>query len=315
MRFLHYAIAQASYLAGGGHYVRGGSQALSEQLAALIVKAGGSLESGREADTLLIDNGCVVGVSHRARNGDDRHSERTSLVFGNAAPQVLADMLPDDRRAAFLAPYATRRPSISLWTISLGLHRPPGEFGVRHYATFIFPDWMRNLAQMREAATAMAGSPGKRIPPYVFVDYSQIDSGLNKTGQTLVSFCGIDKLENWTQHSPEANKVRKEKWIDCMIADINRQFPGIPGAVVHQEMSTAETMQRYLNTPGGAVYGFAPEEALGQTIMQGPRTSIDGLWLASAYAGSGGGFTGSMIGGARAAREAMREFNPSRRVG
>lgn len=92
-----------------------------------------------------------------------------------------------------------------------------------------------------------------------------------------------------------------------MIADIDRQFPGIAGAVAHREMSTAETMQRYLNTPGGAVYGFAPEGTLGQTLKQGPRTTIDGLWLASAYA-VGGGFTGSMIGGAQAARQAMLEF-------
>jgi all-trans-retinol 13,14-reductase len=309
MQFLRYAIPQASYLAGGGRYVRGGSQALSDQLVALIMRAGGILESGREADTLLIDSGAIVGVGHRARNGNDRRLDRAPLVFGNAAPQMLAGMLPEDRRAAFLVPYAARRPSISLWTVSLGLNRPAREFGVRRYSTFIIPDWIRSLAQMRAAAAVMGGPPGERMPPYVFVDYSQIDSGLNETGPSLASFCGADRLENWAQHDPEAVKARKEKWIDYLITDINRQFPGIADAVVHREMSTAETMLRYLNTPGGAVYGFAPEGTLGQTITQGPRTAIDGLWLASAYAGSGGGFTGSMIGGAQAARQAIRALN------
>ena len=307
MQFLRYAIPQASYLAGGGRYVRGGSQALSDQLMALIVQAGGKLRSNREAERLLIDGQSVVGVEHRARDGSDPRVDKAPLVFGNAAPQVLCTMLPEDRRGEFLASYASRRPSISLWTVSLGLNRPAREFGVRHYSTFIVPDWMRSFSQMREAAAAIGGPPGERMPPYVFVDYSQIDSGLNETGPSLVSYCGADGLENWARIDPMEMKARKEKWIDCLIADINRHFPGIAGAVVHREMATARTMQRYLNTPGGAVYGFAPEGTLVQTITQGPRTAIKGLWLASAFTG-GGGFTGAMIGGAQAARQAMQEF-------
>ena len=76
-------------------------------------------------------------------------------------------------------------------------------------------------------------------------------------------------------------------------------------------MATAETMHRYLNTPGGGVYGFAPEAVLGRRAASGPRTTIAGLWLASAYT-SGGGFTGAMLGGAQAASEAMRETRRSR---
>ena len=35
MPFISYAIPQASYLAGGGHYIRGGSQVLSDRLVAI----------------------------------------------------------------------------------------------------------------------------------------------------------------------------------------------------------------------------------------------------------------------------------------
>ncbi len=110
MRFLHYAIPQASYLAGGGHYIHGGSRALSDQLIALIVQAGGVVEPEREADTLLIEDNSVVGVGHHARNGADPRLDRAPLVFGNAAPPVLAGMLPEDRRAAFLAQYREPAP-------------------------------------------------------------------------------------------------------------------------------------------------------------------------------------------------------------
>ena len=57
--------------------------------------------------------------------------------------------------------------------------------------------------------------------------------------------------------------------MDRLIADLDREFPGFATTVVHREMATAETMQHYLNTPHGAVYGFAPE-----TLGFAPRTTI-----------------------------------------
>jgi len=306
MLFLRYAIPQASYLAGGGHYVRGGSQALSDRLVALIKEAGGTLEAGREANHLLFANGRIIGVGHHARDGSDAREEETPMIFGNAAPQLLAGMLPADRRAAFLSHHRQRKPSISLWTMSFGVNRPPREFGVRNYSTFVIPDWMHSLSQIHEASALMAEAPAGRAPYYVLVDYDLIDSGLNKTGSSVLSLCGGDRLDNWTSLSAETVKARKEQWMDCIVADLDRRFPGLAHAITHREMATAQTMQRYLNTPGGSVYGFAPEGSLFEALTQGPRTTIKGLWLASAYTGSGG-FTGAMFGGALAAGQAMQE--------
>jgi phytoene dehydrogenase-like protein len=303
--FLRFAVPQASYVIGGGHYVRGGSQALTDRLVALIRDAGGELEAGREAIGLIVTDGRATGVRHVDRTARDVRSDRAPIILGNAAPQVLAAMLPEEHRDTFLAPYARRKPSISLWTVSLGLDRPARDLGVRHYSTFILPSWLRSLAQMRDSVSIMGQEPGQRLPPYVFVDHGQIDSGLNQHGPHFVSYCGADRLENWSALSTDEMRARKARWIDALIADVDRLFPGLKGAVVHREMATADTMQRYLNTPGGGVYGFAPDGTLGQTIRQGARTRIGGLWLASAYT-SGGGYTGAMIGGAQAATEAMR---------
>ncbi len=118
-RFLRYAVAQASFIAGGGHYVRGGSKGLPDRLAALIREAGGELECGREADEILVADGKVSGVGHHSKRGGERRIDAARVVLGNAAPQVLASMLPEQRRAAFLAPYAGRSLSISLWTLVL----------------------------------------------------------------------------------------------------------------------------------------------------------------------------------------------------
>jgi phytoene dehydrogenase-like protein len=302
MPFIQFAVPQASYHAGGGHYIRGGSQVLSDRLVAIIREAGGEVETGREVETILLDGNRTRGVRHRSRQTDDIKEEFSPIVFGNAAPTVLAAMLPQDKRATFMSRYRDRRPSISLWSVALGLNRPSRDFGVRHYSTSVLPSWLTTLSGFREAAAILGEQQESRITPYTMVAYDQIDSGLNTNGPVLASLVGLDRVQNWAGLAPEAKRARKERWMDRIIADLDRQFAGLAGAIVHREMSTSETFQQYLNTPGGALYGFAPES---RGFMPLTTTAIDGLYLASAFTG-GGGFTGAILGGGWAARAAMQ---------
>jgi all-trans-retinol 13,14-reductase len=302
MPFVSFAIPQASYLLGGGHYVRGGSQVLSDRLVAIVREAGGDAEASRDVRAILLEGDRVCSVRHHARGGDDPQEDFAPLMFGNAAPNVLAELLPERMRSKFNEPYRQRSPSISLWTISLGLSRPSGEFGVRRYSTAILPDWVMTLKHLREGATFLREGPGERMVPYSFVAYDQIDSGLNQHGPYLVSIVGVDRLANWADVDVYSRRMRKERWMDRIIADLDGQFPGIAGAIIQREMATAETFHDYLNTPDGAIYGFAPQT---RGFMPLPETAIGGLYLASAFTG-GGGFTGAILGGGWAARAAMK---------
>ena len=302
MPFIAFAIPQASYLLGGGHYIRGGSQVLSDRLVAIVRETGGHVEAGRDVRTIMLEGDRVCGVRHHARGADDMREDLAPVVFGNAAPTALAAMLPEVARPRFNARYRNRRPSISLWTISLGLSRPSREFGVRRYSTAILPAWMTALADVQEAGGILREDPGTRIPPYGLVAYDQIDSGLNAGAPYLVSMVGVDRLENWTGVDAGIKRIRKEFWMDRLIQDLDSQFPGIAGAVLQREMSTAETYHHYLNTPDGATYGFAPQTG---GFMPLAETAIGGLYLASAFTGSGG-FTGAILGGGWAVRAAMK---------
>jgi len=133
----------------------------------------------------------------------------------------------------------------------------------------------------------------------------QRKTGLNQEGLSLGALTGIDRLSNWQGLEPAAARARREAWMDRLIALLDREFPGIAGAVAQREMATAETMHRYLGTPGGAVYGFRPYAEAGGLLTRGPATPVPGLLHASAFTGSGG-YTGAMIGGAMAAGMARR---------
>jgi all-trans-retinol 13,14-reductase len=140
------------------------------------------------------------------------------------------------------------------------------------------------------------------MAPYGFAAYDQIESGLNQDGPYLLSVVGVDRLANWSGLGTTAKRMRKQRWMDRIITDLDGQFPGIAGAIVHHEMSTAETLQQYLNTPEGAIYGFAPQS---RGLRPLTKTSISGLYLASAFTG-GGGFTGAILGGSWVAAVAMK---------
>ena len=96
MPFISFAIPQASYLLGGGHYIRGGSQVLSDRLVAIVREAGGACEATRDASAILLAGDRVCGVRHHARDAQDSQEDIAPIVFGNATPSVLAAMLPAD---------------------------------------------------------------------------------------------------------------------------------------------------------------------------------------------------------------------------
>ncbi len=303
--FLVFAMMQASYLTGGGHYLRGGSQSLTDALLTTIRAGGGETLAERTATAILLnDAGSVCGVVHRGPDGTDE-TAHAPLVFGNAAPHVLADMLPATRRQGFVDGFADRAVSTSLFVVALGMQRRPAEFGVRRYSTFMYPDWMTSFRQVRESVPLLGAAPAGRLPKFVLVDYSAVDAGLNASPPYLCSLTGLDRLENWVSSSPEEYRARREQWMDALITAVDCEFPGFAGAVVQREMSTALTMHRELNTPGGAVYGFAPVVPP-HRIPRFPsaRTPVDGLWLASAYL-FGGGFSGAMMSGAVSVRMAL----------
>ena len=187
--------------------------------------------------------------------------------------------------------------------ISLGLGRPSREFGVQRFSTAILPLRVKALGDLKQAGTLLGANPAGKTPPFGFVAYDQIDSGLNQNSPYLVSIVGVDRVENWTQIDLLAKRARKELWMDRIILELDRQFPGIAAAVTQREMSTSETYAQYLNTPGGALYGFAPET---RGFLPMTHTAIDGLYLASAFS-VGGGYTDAILGGGWAARAAMKQ--------
>ena len=132
-------------------------------------------------------------------------------------------------------------------------------------------------------------------------NYGAIDSGLDDSGgPTLVSVVGVDQVSNWRGLTKAEEGARRNAWLDAILGELERHYPGFAGAVGERTFMSAASMERYLGTPGGAVYGFdptPPATPIWKGMPRTPKTPIAGLFLASSWGGAGG-FSGAMASGA-----------------
>lgn len=288
--WVFFAMAQGSYLQSGGRYVQGGSQRLSSALARAIRVAGGEVLVRRLVTDIALDsNGRVSSVTHSARDGSDPKTVEGLRVIGNAAPETLAALMPAPAAETLKASYARQAPSASLFALTLGLAKPPREFGIACYSTQILPPDMSRLSDYAKGATRMADEPGGLMPPMSVVDYAAIDSGV-PTPPFVLSVLGPDHLSNWDSSDMDAYRAKRGRWQQAIVDYLDRIYPGLAGAVVASSFNSALSVRQYLNAPHGAVYGFAPspQHTTQRIPRRSPRTVVPGLYLASAYAGFGG---------------------------
>jgi phytoene dehydrogenase-like protein len=291
MWWIYFAFAQGCYLQGGGRYVQGGSQRLSSALARAIKQAGGEALVRRVVSDISL-NGDIKTVTHTAKDGSDPKTVECLRIVGNAAPAALEPLMAADAAERLSQSYARQTPSASLFALTLGLSKPPREFGVATYSTQLLPPWMKQFSDYGQGAALMAEEPGERMPPMSVVDYAAIDSGV-PTPPYVLSVLGPDLLSNWDSSDLDAYREKRGRWQAAIVRYLSTHYPGLGDAVVASSFNSALSVRQYLNAPDGAVYGFAPSppSSIRQNPFRSPRTAISGFYLSSAYAGFGG-YTG-----------------------
>jgi phytoene dehydrogenase-like protein len=247
----------------------------------------------RVVSAIAVDpQGRANTVTHTARDGSDPRVVECLRVVSNAAPAALAPLLPSVAANRLAEGYTQRTASISLFALTLGLAKPPREFGISAYSTQLLPRDMKRLSDYAQGAALMADEPGNRMPAMSIADYAAIDSGVPAPPHVLL-ICGPDRLSNWDNSDTDAYRQKRARWQHAIVRYLDSLFPGLADAVVASSFNTALSVRQYLNAPDGAVYGFAPTppRSIWRCRTGSPRTAVPGLYLASAYAGFGG-YTG-----------------------
>lgn len=292
MSMLYYSMAQGSYFRGGGYFIRGGSQELSNYLASVIEDRGGKILLGHRVDEIIIDDGAASGVKY-SKDGEEKVVYGKCVAANAALPNIMGKLLKDPVAKAKLTK-AVGNPKIpmSMLSVYLGFKKPPRELGNRHYSTFIMDE---GVSDPKEIAKISRGDFATRT--LVFVDYGQLDSGLAPEGKSVGVLLIKDWLSDWEDLSKDRYAARKEEAARILLSRMEKHLPGFKDALEYYEVATPKTIKRYTLNPQGSAYGYAQLPSQSGRKRVPVRSPIPNLFFASAWSEPGHGFTGSIMSG------------------
>ncbi len=298
----YYSVAQGSYYNGGGNFIKGGSQKLSDYLAGYISQNDGEVILKHMVTEIITENNRAVGVKYTANrnNTSEINSAFADEIIANAAiPNVANMLLSEDTGKELQENISKYETGASLLTIYLGFKKPIKDIGNKYYSTFVYDNSVKTQANIK------ANNKGDfKNRSFTFVDYSQVDSALTSKEKSVGVICCIDYYSDWNKLNKEEYKTKKEEVAEIYIEKLEKLIPGIKDQIEYYEVGTSKTVARYTLNPEGAVYGFAqtPERVRFDKIQ-----SIDNLHFASAWTKIGGGFSGAIFSGYLCAFDILRK--------
>jgi all-trans-retinol 13,14-reductase len=296
----YYSVAQGSYYAGGGNFIKGGSQQLSDYLSDYIAANGGEVKLGHLVTDIHIENEKAVGIAYQKKNTDEVvHAYAENIIANASVPQVASTLLPEKYGKTLHAEVEKRETGASLLTIYFGFKKNLKELGFHTYSTFVFDDSMESISDIK--ANNMGAFENRS---FTFIHYGQVDSALAPEGKSVGAICCIDYLSDWENLDREAYMTKKEEVAQIFIQKLEKIIPGIGNCIDIYEVATSKTVERYTLNKGGAVYGFAqtPERTKLEALQ-----SVENLYFASAWTKIGGGFSGAIYNGYLCAFDILRK--------
>ena len=285
--FLYHAVAQHGYYEGGGWYIKGGSQKLSDYLASFIREHGGEIIC--KAEVTQINPKSTI---YRYKKEEITLSHDT--VISNLAPSTtyaLANIVYKENKSV----------ASSLLTIYIGFKSNlKSIYGKKAYSTF----FMNDIASMNAYDVKMEKPIEKRS--MMFVDYSQINAALTDDSKSFGVICTTDYLKDWESLSKEEYAQKKTALIEQYLVVVEKEYPNIREYIAFAEVATAKTMKRYLKTPQGTAYGFAPTNKQFFRIPEVKSKKLDNLYFVGAWV-IGGGFTPAILSGGMCASKILKE--------
>jgi len=291
--FIYHALGQNSYFTGGGWFIKGGSQQLSNYLAKVITNNGGEVIKSANVIKLSEKNGKkIITYTHKK---EEKELE-TDIVISNASPMQTYNLANIDFEPS------KKVIGNSLITVYIGFkNNVKSVYGTRPYSNFYFKD-VNDIESYHENLKKDITERG-----FIFVDYSQIDSGLTTDEKSFGVFCSVDYLKDWENLSEKEYADKKETLAENYFDELEKDYPNIRDHVEFYEVGTAKTMKRYLKTENGTAYGFAPtpEQFLGKPKVKSDL--IDNLYFTGSWV-IGGGFSPAISSGGLCYKHIVKDF-------
>lgn len=261
------------YMEDKPFYLRGTSMMMNQAIMDAVQRMGGVVHLNRRVERIVLEGGAAVGVV------DEKGEEyRASKIISNISPLATYGALlqPEEVPQAaqeYLRPYTV---GISALTCFIGLDCTPEEIGFTTSFTLNYESFDAN-EDFKDAYKLL---PEK--DPLVATCYTVDDPEISPPGTSIITAGTLKYSAEWEKLTPEQYYEKKYEAGKRIVARLEKMYPGFTDHIEEMEVATPLTHMRYLNHPGGAIYGYE-QDVMSSVFFFPAESKIPNLEFASGW--------------------------------
>ena len=298
--FMLWAGMLYSYIRYGAVIPRFRSHEITSAMIAKYEEHGGHYQPNTLVDSILVSDGKVTGI--KTSSGE---VIRCHTVLCNASPLSVYHHMIEPKSEVprkALKNVNARRLGPAAFAVYLGLNASPEEIGITDYTYFI------NEHMNTEKIYASMGRMGLPDMQAAMCLNNAIPD-CSPPGTTILSLTTLYLPGVWDDVPAEQYFAMKEKIGSKMIEKFERGTgTDIRSYIEEIEIATPQTFVRYTGAYGGNVYAWEPDpwdSIIPRAMAEQKERYVHGLYLASGYGYRAHGYSGAVLGGQKAAKDAL----------
>ncbi|MBQ9879252.1 MAG: NAD(P)/FAD-dependent oxidoreductase [Clostridia bacterium] len=277
LTFMHYLSMVNSYIEMKSVIPKSRSLEMTLTLADCLEENGGDLYTGVEVKTVLVGADGVRGVVTA-----DGREYGAGCVICDLSPHTVYGTMIDPRRVSVSDTKKTNARELGGrgFCVFLGLDRSSSELGLNDYSYFIYPD-MDTVKQVRDMA--LPETNGVQNTVCINAAYP----GASPEGTCILTMTTLFTSDFWDGVSAEDYHRIKDGFTEKMIGVFEKATgTDIRGHIEEMEIATPVTFARYMNSPGGSIYGYKEsnwDSIFSHKLMDKRYSDIPGLEFVGGY--------------------------------
>ncbi len=286
----------------GAYYPVGGAGSIAKSLLKTVAEAGGWTRICADVDHILIENGRASGV--RMVDGETIRARRVVSAAGawTTATRLLPPEFRDEAWAQKMGKHRAGPAHLSLY---LGFEGDIASAGATKNCQWFYNTWDYERPNWEVA-------PGKKVgrPDILFTSYPSLKDPEHSPGPKqkhtgeIITFVPWESFQKWQgtewRKRGEDYEAFKEEMSQAMLAVVFEAHPGLKPMLVHYELSTPLSTDKFARPYHGSIYGLLPTPERYSDKWLRPQTPIPGLYQSGSDVATCG-VIGAMMGGTLAA--------------